>query len=395
MGGPSLDPISGSSSAPSACTNRIRVAIDVTSLAGPRTGVGHVTAAIVDELARRDDVALVAYAVSRDRSIAGALALPAGTPLRITGIPARVLFDGWRRVPAPRIDRWTGTVDVVHGTNFVVPPTRAAALVTVHDVAFARRPDLVTPASRRYAGLLRAAVRRGAAVHVFSDTVRDEVVDLLGCPAERVVRIHPGIAETDGGDAPAGRHLAGGDRYVLALGTVEPRKNYPRLVAAFDRLAAADPALRLVIAGPDGWGIDELRTAVAGAAAGDRVVRVGYVSDAERRDLLAGATALAYPSLDEGFGHPPLEAMRAGVPVVAAAAGALPEVLGDAAVLVDPRSVDDLAAALASVLDDPERRARLVAAGADRARRYTWTATADALVRCSRALRAGDALLAP
>src|SRR5690606_3973030 len=127
------------------------------------------------------------------------------------------------------------------------------------------RPELVTPASRRYRGLLRAAVRRGAAVHVFSDAVRDAVVDLFGCAPERVVRIHPGIADPTSGDATAGRRRAGADRYVLALGTVEPRKNYPRLVEAFDRVAADDPTLTLAIAGADGWGAAELDAAITGA----------------------------------------------------------------------------------------------------------------------------------
>lgn len=360
-------------------------------MAGTRTGVGHVTAAIVEHLATRPDVDLVAYAVTRDRARLSELALPPGTPLRVTGVPARALFDAWTRVATPRIDRWTGSVDVVHGTNFVVPPTRAASLVTVHDVAFVTHPELVTPASRRYAGLLRAAVRRGATVHVFSDVVRDQVVDLLGCPPARVVRIHPGIADTTAGDADAGRRRAGADRYVLALGTVEPRKNYPRLVAAFARLAADDPALDLVIAGADGWGASELHAEVVELGLAGRVVRLGYVSDADRADLLAGATALAYPSLDEGFGHPPLEAMRAGIPVLAGRAGSLPEVLGDAAWLADPTSVEDLAAGLATVVADDATRARLVAAGTVQAARYTWAATTDALVACYHALRVGRA----
>ena len=349
------------------------------------------TAALVEHLAARPDVALVAYAITRDRTIGPQLALPPGTPLRVTGVPARVLFDLWRRVPAPGIERWTDRVDVVHGTNFVVPPTRSAALVTVHDVAFARRPELVTPASRRYTGLLRVAVQRGASVQVFSDTVRDEVLGLLGCPTERVVRIHPGIATTDVGDATAGRRLARSERYVLALGTVEPRKNYPRLVAAFDRLAGPDPDLHLVIAGVDGWGVEELTDAIEAATHRARVIRLGYVSDGDRADLLAGASVLAYPSLDEGFGHPPLEAMRARTPVVAARAGALPEVLGDAALLVDPSSVDDLANGLAAVLHDDATRARLVAAGAERVGRFGWQAAADAFVDCYRRLSERDA----
>lgn len=351
-----------------------------------RTGVGHVTAALLTHLAARDDVALVAFAVSGNRRLGRELHLPPGVALRVTGIPARALFAAWRRVPRPRVERWTGPVDVVHGTNFVVPPARAAALVTVHDLAFLREPGLVAPASRRYGGLLHAAVRRGATVHVFSETVATEARARLGVHPERVVCIPPGIAATTGGDATAGRTRAGAARYVLALGTVEPRKNLPRLVEAFDRVAGDDPALALVVAGPDGWGLDAFRAAVTRARHRDRVVRIGYVSDDERRDLLAGATALAYPSLDEGFGHPPLEAMRAGVPVVAARAGSLPEVLGDAAHLADPSSVDDLAAALRDVLADPTLRDRLVRAGKDRAARFAWDRATDAFVACYRRL---------
>lgn len=370
-------------------TGRWRVAIDVTCLAGARSGVGHVTAALVERIARRPDIDVVAYAVTRDRGFGREVALPPGTALRVTGIPASVLFATWRRAAVGHIERWTGPIDVVHGTNFVVPPAHAPTLVTVHDVTFLREPGLVSRASRRYAGLLRSAVRRGATVHVFSDTVRAEVIERLGCPPERVVRIHPGVASTAAGDPAAGRRLAGGARYVLAIGTVEPRKNYPRLVAAFDRVAHGDPEVRLVVAGASGWGVDAFEDAVRAATHGDRVARLGYVTDDERRDLLAGAAALAYPSLDEGFGHPPLEAMRAGVPVVAARAGSLPEVLGDAALLPDPTSIDAIAAALDEVLHDPSTRDRLVARGAEQGARYSWDAAADELAACYRRLAGG------
>jgi glycosyltransferase involved in cell wall biosynthesis len=364
----------------------VRVAIDVTSLIGERTGVGHVTAGFVEHLAARDGVSLIAYAVTGNTALATSMRLPPGLPLRVTGIPARVLFGTWRSSAQPRIERWTGPIDVVHGTNFVVPPARARGLVTVHDVAFLRDPQLVSPASRRFAGLLRTALRRGATVHVYSDTVGTDLQHLLPCPADRVVRIYPGIAATGDGEASRGRELVGTDRYVLALGTVEPRKNLPRLVAAFDAEAAEDAALRLVVAGPDGWGTSAFDEAVRSARHGDRVVRLGYVDDVARADLLAGARALAYPSLDEGFGHPPLEAMRAGVPVVAARAGSLPEVLGDAALLADPSSVPALTKALHTAVADDDVRARLIAAGHARVGRYTWERATDELVDVYRRL---------
>jgi glycosyltransferase involved in cell wall biosynthesis len=258
--------------------------------------------------------------------------------------------------------------------------------VTVHDVAFLRDPHLVSPASRRFAGLLRSALRRGATIHVYSDTVGADLEHLLPCRADRVVRIYPGIAATGDGDAEAGCALAGSERYVLALGTVEPRKNLPRLVAAFDLVADRDADLRLVVAGPDGWGTAAFTESVRGARHGDRIARLGYVDDPARADLLAGARVLAYPSLDEGFGHPPLEAMRAGVPVVAARAGALPEILGDAALLVDPSSPAELADALRAAVSDDTTRAQLVIAGHERVAHFTWARATDELVALYRRL---------
>jgi glycosyltransferase involved in cell wall biosynthesis len=173
---------------------------------------------------------------------------------------------------------------------------------------------------------------------------------------------------------------------VLALGTVEPRKNLPVLVRAFDQMAPSDPELRLVVAGADGWGASEFQAAWTAAKHADRVVRLGYVSDAERRDLLSGARVLAYPSIYEGFGLSPLEAMGAGVPVVAARAGALPETLGDAAVLVDPTDVDGLADALDRVVHDDELRRELVARGCRRVEQYSWPHIAPRFVDLYRSL---------
>jgi glycosyltransferase involved in cell wall biosynthesis len=144
------------------------------------------------------------------------------------------------------------------------------------------------------------------------------------------------------------------------------------LVQAFDRVAATRPGVTLVVAGPDGWGVDAYQATVDRARHRDRIRRVGYVAEADRASLLAGAAMLAYPSRYEGFGHPPLEAMQVGVPVVAARAGALPEVLGNAALLPDPDDVDAVAEALARVLDDAALRARLVGSGSERVQRFSW-----------------------
>src|SRR5262249_29149575 len=164
-------------------------------------------------------------------------------------------------------------------------------------------------------------------VHTGSEFVASEIADVFALPRDRIVCITWGLAPTGGGDPARGRMLAGSQRYVLAIGQIEPRKNLPRLVRAFDSVAAAHPDLRLVVAGPAGWDAETFAPARPGARQGDRVPPLGYVTATDRRDLLAGCSVFAYPSIYEGFGLPPLEAMQAGVPVVAAAAGSLPEVL--------------------------------------------------------------------
>jgi glycosyltransferase involved in cell wall biosynthesis len=177
---------------------------------------------------------------------------------------------------------------------------------------------------------------------------------------------------------------------VLALGTVEPRKNFPALVRAFDAVAAVDPDLRLVIAGPDGWGAGPLAGALAACRHRDRVTRLGMTDEAGRAALLRGATALAYPSVYEGFGLPPLEAMSVGLPVVVTAAGAVVEVVGDAALVVPVGDDDALAAALCRIVADDALRAELGRRGPGRAARYRWAATGAGLVALYRRATLGS-----
>ncbi|HEY7071480.1 MAG TPA: glycosyltransferase family 1 protein [Acidimicrobiales bacterium] len=356
-----------------------RVAVDLTSLLSRLTGVGVFVRDLTARLAARPDVSLTGYAVTwRGRHRLGAVA-PRGVAVVDRPMAARPLHELWRRTDHPRIDHWIGRHDAVWGPNYVVPPTRAGALVTVHDLTTVHYPELADGFTLAYPDLVRRAIRRGAWVHTPSAFVRDEAIAHFGADPARVVAIPHGVtvpAAVCSSQGGAGARLAGGDRYVLAVGTVEPRKDLPTLVAAFDALAGDDPHLRLVIAGADGWGASALAEAIAAARHGDRVVRLGWVDDGDRAALLREAAVFAYPSLYEGFGLPPVEAMAAGVPVVTTRAGSLPEVCGDGAELVPPRDADALAAAIGRVVTDPAHRAALVDRGHRVAAGYDWDVTA-------------------
>jgi glycosyltransferase involved in cell wall biosynthesis len=355
---------------------RLRVAVDGTPLLGVRTGIGYTTAAIIDALAGRDDLDLVAYAITfRGRSQLAALT-PTGVRAGTRRIPARLVRTLWRHADTPHIERWTGPVDVVHATNFVAPPANAPTIVTVHDLAFARHPDLTSRTAQHYDAFIRRALDRGAVVHTVSDYVATEVQEEFGLAPERVVRIYPGLHARGAGSAERGRAIAGAPRYVLFVGEIGPRKNIPRLVRAFFEVAETDPDLHLVLAGPPGPDTDQVEALVRESRHRGRVLVTGYVSDEARLDLLAGSALFAFPSLDEGFGHPPLDAMAAGVPVVAAAAGAIPEVVGDAALLVDPTDVSALANGIEQVLRDESLRAALIERGDRQWRKFSWDTTA-------------------
>jgi glycosyltransferase involved in cell wall biosynthesis len=352
----------------------VRVAVDATPVLGRPTGIGVAVGGLLDALKAQADprLQLVPYGLTAK----GWLDLwKRFRPARVSWgpMPAGVLQKVWSRVDLPPIEVWTGPVDVVHGTNFVAPPaTPAARLVTVHDLTAVHYPQMVTPAARRYPGLVRRAIDGGADVHTPAHAMVPEICEYFGVAPERVHVVGWGIRPP----APVGP--AGHQRPdVRGVGPLEPRKDFPLLVAAFDRIAGEHTDLELRIVGPSGWGAEALNAAVRSSPYAGRIHREGWVDDVDA--VLAGAAVFAFPSVYEGFGVPPLEAMAHGVPVVATAAGAVPEVVGEAADLVPVGDADALAAAIARVLDDGEHRARLIAAGRERAAAFTWDGTASAM----------------
>ena len=376
--------------------DRLSVGIEATALLGRTTGVGAFCRGALAGLGRDPSLDVSAFAISwrRRRQLEGLV--PPGVSIRQRAMPARPLHMAWARCSLPPVERFIGRCDVVHGTNFVVPPTaRAARVVTIHDLTVVLFPELCDRPTLRYPDLIRRALADGAWVHTPSQFIADQVVEEFRVHPDRVRAVGLGVPALPRPEPSTAVPIdlpEGCDRYILAVGTIEPRKDYPLLVAAFDEVAAAHPSLALVVVGADGWGSDRFAAAVQASRWRDRIVKPGYLDDAGLAAVLGRASVLAYPSRYEGFGFPPLQAMAVGVPVVATAAGAVAEVVGDGALVVAPGDAEGLGAALGRVLDGGSAIEELVARGHRRSGEFTWDACAAGLADLYRdALRDGPA----
>lgn len=350
----------------------LRVAFDCGPLLDPPTGVGRYTREL-----------------GRSLSDVGADVRPYAVSLRGTTdvsmdrmrLPARLVHKAWLRAGRPSADRLVGDVDVVHGTNFVLPPTKHPGVVTIHDLSFLR--DDAFPGAAAWARMVPWSIDRADRVVTITDQVAGEIVDHYGTDRSKIVVTHLGVSPAFFGAAPLSdaslRRLGIARPFILAAGTLEPRKNLPRLLAAWTALEKE--GWSLVLAGPKGWGPGLPRT--------DGVVLTGWVGDETLPGLLAAADVFAFPSLYEGFGLPPLEAMAAGTACVAGTYAAAEEVLGDAAVMVDPLDPSSIADGLAMLMTDEGARRSYALSGKARAAAFTWERTArDTITAYEEATRA-------
>lgn len=302
------------------------------------------------------------------------------SPLPTERAPVRI---GWEQGIGPAAalrDR----LDLFHGPVNVLPlATPCRGVITIHDLAFLAHPEAFNAAKRRYLALMTAlSARRSVRVIAVSHFTKLEVIRRLGV-APRKVAVVPNAVDPAFAPRPADEivrfRAAQGlpDQFILSLGTLEPRKNLTGLLDAYARLAA-DTTADLVVVGGQGWLYDDALARVAALGLTGRVRFAGHVPDGDLPLWYNAAAAFVYPSLYEGFGLPPLEALACGTPTITSAAASLPEVVGDAAILVEPRDPDALAAALRRVLTEPVLRARLSAAGPSRAATFTWAGAAVA-----------------
>ena len=365
-------------------TAPVRIAIDArpASDAEP-TGVGHYTRRMLQHLPNAMPMAeLVAW--HRPGGGAGIPRFPNLTE-NVSRIP-NVLEPVWRRLEVPRLERQI-RFDALLATNFLPPPTRSESVVlVVHDLAFEVMPEAGPGFGERWRRRFDGWLRRSAAVIVPSASAKTDLLERHPIDETRVLVIAHGAdpferPTPDEIDRVRERFGIGGP-FALFLGGIEPRKNLRALVEAFARIRDADPWL-VIAGGRVPWapnGVETLRAQVDDLPddVRRRVVLTGYVTDEQKRSLLAGATTLAYPSLYEGFGFPVLEGFAAGVPVLTSTAASLPEVAGDAAISVEPDDLGGIEDGLARLFRDAELRERLISAGRARLPMFTWEGSAAA-----------------
>ncbi len=354
----------------------MRIVIDYRPALRARTGVGEYIHQVASALARAggDDITLFSSSWKDRPSDDLAGAMP-NVKIIDRRLPVRVLNLTWHRLQWPVVEAFTGgEYDIAHSPHPLLLPSRSAAqIVTIHDLHFLSHPERTSQEIRRdYPALTASHARRADRIVVSSKFASTEVQRLLNVASDKVSICPAGAPEWT--TAPAS---VGPDGYILFMGTVEMRKNVSGLLQAYGRLLARDAdAPRLIIAGRAVAETDELLEGIGSPPLAGRVDYLGYVPPERRETLFKGAQLFVLPSFEEGFGLPALEAMAAGVPVVASNRGSLPEVIGDAGLLIDPDNPESLTDAMARLVTDSTLRAACARRGLDRARQFTWAQTA-------------------
>ena len=359
----------------------MKICLDVQSAISQRAGVGRYTRMLSEHLAATlapDELRLFAFDFRRQ---ADTLDVPTDCLRLVRWCPGRLAQLAWKTVGAPPFDMFAGKADLYHFPNFILPPlSKGRTVVTIHDMSFERFPEFAESRNLCYlSSRIRDTVNRADAIITDSAFSAAEIQELLDITPDRLHPIHLGI-NPDLRAAPAHsvqatRETLGLDGpYLLAVGTIEPRKNLSFMVDAFERMTTFDGTL--VIAGMHGWKFEPILDRIRSSSRADRIRVLDYLDDEMLAPLYTGAELFVTTSLYEGFGLPPLEAMACGTPVLSSTGGSLPEVLGPAATLLDPTEPDRWAEEAARLLTDSGHRAAQVAEGTARAAQYTWQETA-------------------
>jgi glycosyltransferase involved in cell wall biosynthesis len=374
--------------------------IDYTAAVRQGGGIGRYTRNLIGALAELDLESQYTLFVAGGRAVVDGLeSWPGNFRVRWVPLSDRWLHILWQRLRLPvPIQVVTGPLDLFHSPDFVLPPLgRTPAILTVHDLSFLRVPQFFVPGFRDYLeGAVSRAVRRARHILADSESTRRDLMELLAVEPERVTVLYPGVEarfQPVQDAAALSRVRARYDlpeSFFLSLGTLQPRKNLSGLVEAFGQLLAAgnDVArmeeLQLVIVGGQGWMFEDVVSRVQRLGLTERVRFPGFVDDVDLPAIYNLATAFAFPSWYEGFGLPVLEAMACGLPVIAADNSSLPEVVGEAGLLIDAGDTEALAGGLARLVSDEDLRASLAAAGRQQAAHFDWGRAAQQLLEIYR-----------
>lgn len=396
----------------------MRIGIDYTSAATQGAGIGRYTRELMRALLAQPSANHYSLFYAKPTPIDQSPVTNYQSTIRRLPFHDKWLMRLWQRLQIPLpVETFVGRVDLFHSPDFTLPPTLPGVptLLTVHDLSFVRDPDSAWPSLRAF---LNQAVPRSVrrATHVLADSLatKNDLIELFDTPAEKITVLYSGV---EARFAPV-RDQAEIERvcakyqlprpFILSVGTLQPRKNYGRLIQAFAEfikhsersdeaaqlkhaveysdshpstpLRAAQDAWHLVITGGKGWLYESIFEQVKSLGLEQRVHFPGFVDDADLPALYSAANVFAYVSLYEGFGLPLLEAMACGTPVIASNVSSLPEVVGEVGLQVDPRDVAAITRALRAMIDQSELRATTIAAGLERARLFTWEKAASQLL---------------
>jgi glycosyltransferase involved in cell wall biosynthesis len=359
----------------------MRVTIDIQAAMAQRAGVGRYTKSLVEHLgpfAESDELRLFYFDFQRKGV---PFPVPGALQQAVHWCPGRIVQKAWKTINWPPYDWFAGAADVYHFPNFIRPPlTKGKSVVTIHDIAFIRYPQTLEPRNLVYlTAQIKQTVQNSDCIIAVSEFTAREIHELLDVPRNRIVTIHEGLP--DGFTRPAKPFVEEARRslklerpYLLMVGTMEPRKNMAFLVEVFEKLTDFDGDL--VIAGMYGWKYEPILKKIIHSRRANRIRHLEYVDERFLPALYAGAELFVFPSLYEGFGFPPLEAMSCGTPVLSSTGGSLPEVLGDAAEFVPEYNSDAWAAKIQKLLTDKARRTELILKGAALVKTYSWDETA-------------------
>ena len=367
------------------------IAIDYTPAYQQAAGIGRYVRELVHALAQADTKTEYRLFVTGTGNAHQLVSVGANFQWRTTALSPIWLSRLWHRLSVPLpIEYFVGSVDLFHSTDFVLPPVRSStvSVLTVHDLSFVRVPESASPRLKAYLDrVVPTSVARATHVLADSSATKSDLVGLYDVQPEKVSVLLSGVSSRFRLQSDElilttrSKYGIGSAPYILSIGTVQPRKNYSRLIRAIASLRSQGYAHNLVIAGGKGWLADEMYETIRTTQMENFVKLIGFAEDADLPALYSGATCFAFPSLYEGFGLPVLEAMACGTPVVTSNVSSLPEVAGDAGLTVDPYDVEELTYALKRVIDDSELRISLINAGLVRAGQFTWGKSVSELMR--------------